>query len=215
MFPNAAGSHTAAQHGGMRGVLELAEEPGDDEGDLLADVDRVVADPLDRPRRQQHRHRPLALVGVVADLQRQPEAVAVEVVDDVVLADQVAAPSRRRVRRRPAWPGRSAPGSACPSPRISSTISLVGRRLVAGQRDHLADVHALVAHPLDVLQHVQQGRDQPQVGRHRRLGREQRDQALVHLQVAAVDAVVVGDRPSAPARRPGARPPPASAPARR
>ena len=70
---------------------------------------------------------------------------------------------------------------------------LVGRRLVAGHRDHLADVHALVAHPLDVLQHVQQGRDQPQVGRHRRLRRQQRDQALVHLQVAAVDAVVVGD----------------------
>ncbi len=70
---------------------------------------------------------------------------------------------------------------------------LVGGRLVAGQRDHLADVHALVAHPLDVLQHVQEGRDQPQVGRHRRLRREQRDQRLVHLEVATVDAVVVGD----------------------
>src|SRR6476659_2985957 len=74
----------------VRRVLELPEQPGHDEGDLLADVDGVVADPLDRPRRQQHRHRPLAPVGVVADLERQPEAVAVEVVDDVVLANQVA-----------------------------------------------------------------------------------------------------------------------------
>ena len=77
--------------------------------------------------------------------------------------------------------------------RISFDHFLVGGRLVAGQRDHLADVHALVAHPLDVLQHVQEGGDQPQVGRHRRLGGEQGDQALVDLEVAAVDAVVVGD----------------------
>src|SRR3954451_11082958 len=73
----------------MRGVLELAEEPGHHERDLLADVDGVVADPLDRPGGEAHRHRPLAPIGIVADLQRQPEAVAVEVVDDVVLADQV------------------------------------------------------------------------------------------------------------------------------
>src|SRR5262245_4144166 len=64
----------------VRGVLELFEQPGDDEGDLLADVDRVVADPLDRPGGEQHRHRPLAPVGVVADLQRQAEALAVEAV---------------------------------------------------------------------------------------------------------------------------------------
>src|SRR5689334_2995288 len=38
---------------GMRRVLELAKQPGDHEGDLLADVHRVVPDPLDRPRRQQ------------------------------------------------------------------------------------------------------------------------------------------------------------------
>src|SRR4249919_460156 len=51
----------------VRRVLELAKQAGDDEGHLLADVDRVVADPLDRPRREQHRHRPLAAIGVVAD----------------------------------------------------------------------------------------------------------------------------------------------------
>ena len=67
------------------------------------------------------------------------------------------------------------------------------RRLVAGERDQLGDVHALVAHPLDVLDQVQQRGDEPQVAGHRRLQREQREDPLVDLQVAPVDAVVVGD----------------------
>ena len=67
------------------------------------------------------------------------------------------------------------------------------RRLVAGQRDQLGDVHALIAHPLDVHDHVQQRGDQAQVARDGRLQREQREDALVDLQVAPVDAVVVGD----------------------
>ena len=57
----------------------------------------------------------------------------------------------------------------------------------------LAIVHALVAHALDVLDHVQQRRDEPQVAGDRRLQREQRQDALVDLEVAAVEAVVVGD----------------------
>ena len=64
---------------------------------------------------------------------------------------------------------------------------------MAGQRDHLRDVHALVAHALDVLDHVEHGGDQAQVGRDRRLQREQREHALVHLEVETVDQVVVGD----------------------
>ncbi len=70
---------------------------------------------------------------------------------------------------------------------------LADRWLVPGEGDQLGDVHALVAHPLDVLDHVQQSRDQAQVPRYRRLQREQREDPLVDLQVAAVDAVVVGD----------------------
>ena len=54
----------------VRGVGELAEQPRDDERDLLADVDRVVADPLERARDEHHRHRPLAPVGVGPDLDR-------------------------------------------------------------------------------------------------------------------------------------------------
>ena len=41
--------------------------------------------------------------------------------------------------------------------------------------------------------HVQQRRDDPQVGRDRCLAREQRQDPLVDLQVAPVDPVVVGD----------------------
>ncbi len=44
-----------------------------------------------------------------------------------------------------------------------------------------------------MLDHVQQRRHQPQVAGDRRLQRQQREDALVDLQVAAVDAVVVGD----------------------
>ena len=62
-----------------------------------------------------------------------------------------------------------------------------------GERDQLGDVHALVAHPLDVLDHVQQRGDQAQVAGDGRLQREQREDALVDLEVAPVDAVVVGD----------------------
>ena len=65
---------TAARNLGVRGVLELAEQAGDHEGGLLADVHRVVADPLDAARDEHHVHRPLARVGVVADLEREVEA---------------------------------------------------------------------------------------------------------------------------------------------
>ncbi len=40
---------------------------------------------------------------------------------------------------------------------------------------------------------MEESRDQAQVGGHRRLRRQQGDQRLVYLEVAAVDPVVVGD----------------------
>ena len=72
-------------------------------GGLLADVDGVVADPLQRPGDEDHRRRPLAAVGLVADLDRDAEALAVERVDDVVLPHQVpreveVAPGERPLR---------------------------------------------------------------------------------------------------------------------
>ena len=44
-----------------------------------------------------------------------------------------------------------------------------------------------------MLDHVQQGRDRPQIGRDRRLQGQQREDPLLDLEVAAVDAVVVMD----------------------
>ena len=73
----------------VRGVRELAEQAGHDERHLLADVDGVVADPLERARDEHHVHRPLARVGVVADLDRRAEDLAVEPVDLAVLAHEV------------------------------------------------------------------------------------------------------------------------------
>ena len=152
---------------GMRGVLELPEQPRDDEGDLLADVDGVVADPLDRPRDEQHRHRPLAPVGVVADLQRERKHSRL----------RLSTTSSWRTRSRAISTSRSAnaalrladqrPGSALPivTRLLDQSSSAGGSWPAIGIS--LADVHALVAHPLDVLHHVQQRRDQAQVGRHR------------------------------------------------
>ena len=70
---------------------------------------------------------------------------------------------------------------------------LVLGRLEADHREHLGDVHALVAHALDVLDHVQQRGDDAEVGRDGRLQRQQGENPLLDLQVAPVDAVVVVD----------------------
>ena len=66
-------------------------------------------------------------------------------------------------------------------------------RLVARQPHEFGDVHALVTHPLDAADDVQQRRDDPQISRDRRLAREQPHRTLVYLKVAPVDPVVVGD----------------------
>ena len=64
---------------------------------------------------------------------------------------------------------------------------------MAGERDQLGDVHALIAHPLDVHDHVQQRRDETQIAGDGSLEGEQREDPLVDLQVAPVETVVVGD----------------------
>src|SRR4029079_12135010 len=82
-------SQVGETRSGARGVRELPEQPGDHEGGLLADVDGVVADALERARHQQHRHCPFARVAVLAGLARAREALAVELVDGLVLAHEV------------------------------------------------------------------------------------------------------------------------------
>jgi hypothetical protein len=55
------------------------------------------------------------------------------------------------------------------------------------------DVHALVAHSLHVLDHVQQRRYGPQIRGHRSLKREEGEDPLLDLEIAPVDPVVVLD----------------------
>ena len=99
----------------MRGVRELAEQPGDDERDLLADVDRVVADPLERARHHHHVHRPLARVDV-----RRRSSIArwktsrLSAVDLVVLAHEVL--GQRDVAQRERLLGLRAPPSGRSAP---------------------------------------------------------------------------------------------------
>src|SRR5829696_3483307 len=73
----------------VRGVLELPEQAGDDEGGLLADVDCVIPDPLDVAAHEHHVHGPLAPVGLVSELERVVEDLPVEAVDLVILTNQI------------------------------------------------------------------------------------------------------------------------------
>src|SRR5688572_21029997 len=60
------GSHRRHVVGGIR---ELTELPRDQEADLLSDVDRVVADPLERASRQVHVQSPVERSWVLGELQ--------------------------------------------------------------------------------------------------------------------------------------------------
>jgi hypothetical protein len=141
---------------------------------------RGVADALERPGDHDHVHRPLAGVRVGADLDRHREDLAVEAVDLPVLADEVL--GHRGVARDERGLGLHGLRARRPAhPHRAVEQVLVHRRVVAGQRDELGDVHALVAHPLHVLDDVQERRDEPQVARDGRLQGEQRQHPLVDL----------------------------------
>jgi hypothetical protein len=68
----------------MRGVGELPELPRDKEGNLLADVHRVVADPLELARHHVHADAPLQHGLVVRGVQHLLQHAAVQLVDGVV-----------------------------------------------------------------------------------------------------------------------------------
>ncbi len=73
----------------MRGVRELPELPRHHKRDLLTDVNGVVADALDRPGHEHHRHRPLAPILVRSDLDRARKHAAIQAIDLRVLAHKV------------------------------------------------------------------------------------------------------------------------------
>ena len=76
----------------MRRVGELAELPRHEVRDPLADVDGVVADPLDRTRDQDHPQPPLAHRRIGAELQQVPDDAPVGAVDQLVEIDERLGP---------------------------------------------------------------------------------------------------------------------------
>ena len=145
-----------------------------------------------RARDQHHVGRPFALVRVVARVEGRAEDLAVELVDLALLLDQLNGQRQVALAER---------GGALRDLRSRARAHLAEQpeqlalhgRLVAREGDQLGDVDALIAHPLDVHDHVKQRCHESQVSGHRCLTCEQREHALVHLEVASVDAVVVGD----------------------
>ena len=71
-----------------RRVGELAELAGDEVRGLLADVDRVVADPLEAAGDEDHPEPPLAHLDVLADLEQPVDDAPVGAVDQLVELEQ-------------------------------------------------------------------------------------------------------------------------------
>ncbi len=67
-----------------RGVGELAELAGDEVRGLLADVDGVVADPLETARDQDHPQAPLPHLDIVAEIEQAVDDPPVRPVDQLV-----------------------------------------------------------------------------------------------------------------------------------
>src|SRR5436190_1054615 len=176
----------------MARVLDRSEQPCRHERDLLADVGGVVANPFQRTGDEEHGHRPFPAVGILVELEREPETLPVEVVHHVVAADEITGSVYVALGEGMGRLADERPHVAAHRDEISQHF-LVCRRVMAPERDELRDVHALIAHSLDVLHHVQQRCDEPQVARHWRLRGEQGEDRLVDLEVAPVDHVVVGD----------------------
>ena len=87
--PEATDDRRLACLGGLWFAGELAEQSGHDEHRLLSDIDGVARDALQATRDEDHEHRPLAALDVVADLDRAIEDLAVEPVDLPIEADEV------------------------------------------------------------------------------------------------------------------------------
>jgi hypothetical protein len=176
----------------MRRILELAEQAGDDEHRLLADVYRIVPDALDAAANEHHVHAPLTRVWVVSDLQGPAEYLAVEPVDLVVLPHEILRQSNVAELK-----GLTALNHllACLGAHALNEVEQgrVDWGFMPRKRHELGHVHALVAHSLDVLDHMKEGRNQAKVAGYRRLKGEQREHALVNLEVSPVDSIVIGD----------------------
>ncbi len=176
---------------GMRRVGELAKLAGDEVGGLLADVDGVVADPLEAAGDDEDPQAPLALL---APRSSRTCSTVRRFARSISSSRSTSASARSRSRcwkeriatrvissaRTPisAKAGDDPPvRQACRSTSFVSFATVVQRsairsrcRLMCSMREH-----------------------EPQVGRDGRLPRQQRLDALLEAEVARVDLVVEGD----------------------
>ena len=188
----------------MRRVGELAELAGDEIGDLLADVDGVVADPLDATGDDEHPQTILALLGGVAEREHVVDRLAVRAVDQVVELVQRHRLLDVAVGERVERDADHLLGAlAHVLERVEDAV--VADVEAAHQLRQLRDGDAVVGHPLEVEVHAQHREHETEVGRDRRLAREQRLHARLDREVAAVDLVVERRSPRRRARRRRAR----------
>src|SRR5215207_842765 len=164
---------------------------GDKECDLFADIHRVVTDPLDLPRYDIHADSPLEHPLVAGGLKHLRHHPAVQLVNGVVKLGQrlgeVDITAGQRVHCRadhaqrelahllkiPQYPGD-----------LRQTVDKLG---------DLGQVHCLVANPLQMQVDVEQGGQEPQVGRDWGLEREQVQDASLDIQIERVYFVVAPD----------------------
>ena len=71
-----------------RGVRELAELAGDEIRGLLADVDGVVADPLEAARDEDHPQPPLPHLEIVPEIEQAVDDPPVRAVDQLVQVEE-------------------------------------------------------------------------------------------------------------------------------
>ena len=175
----------------MRSVRELAELSRDQEGGLLADVDCVIADPLEAAGDEDHPQSPFALGDVAAEVEHALDRTAVGTVDQLVEIDEgrgsLEIAALERVERNADHLFR-----ALPHLLESLDEPLVGVD-VGDKPGQLGDRDAVVAHPLEMKVRVQHCQHEPEVDRDGRLPREQRLDPLLDREIAAVDLVVERD----------------------
>ena len=132
----------------VRGVRELTELARDEVRGLLADVDCVVADPLEAAGDDDHPEPPLAELGVVAELEHVLHDAPVRAVDQLVQVDEALGAGdvafREGVSATRIISSARRPISSKPSTSISSGFSS------ARELRQLGDRHAEVGHPLEV-----------------------------------------------------------------
>ncbi len=175
----------------MGRVGELAELAGDEIGGLLADVDGVVADPLEAARDEDHPQAPLPRLLVAADLEQAVDDAAIGAVDQLVEVEQrlgqlLVTGLERLDRDTDHLLGPLAHLAEAGEERV------VGRQSLRQLRQ-LRDRDAEVAHPLEVEVVLQHREHEPEVARDGRLAGEQQLDPLLDLEVLRVDVVVERD----------------------